>query len=116
MQIGYIRVSKSDASQVLDLQRDAMIAAGVDPERILRIWHPAARMTAWARRETKSSSTINTRIFHHPVGGCLRSMQSLTPKPPGEPMDAAIDLRSARKRLEKNFRLSPQIIKWGLNI
>ena len=34
MQIGYIRVSKSDGSQVLDLQRDTMIAAGVDPERI----------------------------------------------------------------------------------
>jgi DNA invertase Pin-like site-specific DNA recombinase len=36
MQIGYIRVSKSDGSQVLDLQRDAMIAAGVDPERIYK--------------------------------------------------------------------------------
>ena len=33
MQIGYIRVSKSDRSQILDLQRDAMIAAGIDPER-----------------------------------------------------------------------------------
>jgi DNA invertase Pin-like site-specific DNA recombinase len=36
MQIGYIRVSKSDGSQVLDLQQDAMIAAGVDPERIYK--------------------------------------------------------------------------------
>ncbi len=36
MQIGYIRVSKSDGSQVLDLQRDAMVAAGVDPERIYK--------------------------------------------------------------------------------
>jgi DNA invertase Pin-like site-specific DNA recombinase len=34
MQIGYIRVSKSDGSQVLDLQRDGMITAGVDPERV----------------------------------------------------------------------------------
>jgi DNA invertase Pin-like site-specific DNA recombinase len=34
MLIGYIRVSKSDGSQVLDLQRDALLAAGVDPERI----------------------------------------------------------------------------------
>ena len=33
MQIGYIRVSKSDGSQVLDLQRDAMIATGIYPER-----------------------------------------------------------------------------------
>jgi DNA invertase Pin-like site-specific DNA recombinase len=36
MQIGYIRVSKNDGSQVLDLQRDAMIAAGVDPQRIYK--------------------------------------------------------------------------------
>jgi DNA invertase Pin-like site-specific DNA recombinase len=32
--IGYMRVSKSDGSQTLDLQRDALIAAGVAPERI----------------------------------------------------------------------------------
>src|SRR6266853_4906821 len=30
--VGYMRVSKADGSQVLDLQRDALIAAGV-PER-----------------------------------------------------------------------------------
>lgn len=34
MQIGYIRVSKSDGSQVFDLQRDAMAEVGVDPGRI----------------------------------------------------------------------------------
>jgi DNA invertase Pin-like site-specific DNA recombinase len=34
MFIGYIRVSKSDGSQVLDLQRDALTAAGVDASRI----------------------------------------------------------------------------------
>jgi hypothetical protein len=28
LQIGYMRVSKSDGSQVLDLQRDALVAAG----------------------------------------------------------------------------------------
>jgi DNA invertase Pin-like site-specific DNA recombinase len=32
--IGYMRVSKADGSQVLDLQRDALLAAGV-PERNL---------------------------------------------------------------------------------
>lgn len=32
--IGYIRVSKTDGRQVHDLQRDALIAAGVHPERI----------------------------------------------------------------------------------
>lgn len=34
MQLGYIRVSKSDGSQVLDLQRDALLDAGVDSKRI----------------------------------------------------------------------------------
>jgi DNA invertase Pin-like site-specific DNA recombinase len=34
MLIGYVRVSKSDGSQTLDLQRDALSAAGVDPCRI----------------------------------------------------------------------------------
>ena len=29
--IGYMRISKSDGSQTTDLQRDALIAAGVDP-------------------------------------------------------------------------------------
>jgi DNA invertase Pin-like site-specific DNA recombinase len=36
MFIGYIRVSKSDGSQVLDLQRDALTAAGVDASRIYK--------------------------------------------------------------------------------
>ena len=34
MLIGYIRVSKSDGSQVLDLQRDALAEAGVEASRI----------------------------------------------------------------------------------
>jgi hypothetical protein len=34
MLIGYMRVSKADGSQVLDLQRDALLAAGVAPEKI----------------------------------------------------------------------------------
>mgnify|MGYP000278752197 FL=1 len=34
MLIGYMRVSKADGSQVLDLQRDALIAAGILPEHI----------------------------------------------------------------------------------
>jgi DNA invertase Pin-like site-specific DNA recombinase len=32
--IGYMRVSKADGSQALDLQRDALLAAGVDPARL----------------------------------------------------------------------------------
>lgn len=34
MLVGYVRVSKVDGSQTTDLQRDAMTAAGVDPERV----------------------------------------------------------------------------------
>ncbi len=34
MLIGYPRISKADGSQSLDLQRDALTAAGVDPDRI----------------------------------------------------------------------------------
>src|SRR5262245_25047263 len=32
--IGYMRVSKADGSQVCDLQRDALMAAGVKPPRL----------------------------------------------------------------------------------
>ncbi|MFZ1839199.1 MAG: recombinase family protein, partial [Dokdonella sp.] len=34
MLIGYARVSKADGSQSLDLQRDALTAAGVEDEQI----------------------------------------------------------------------------------
>lgn len=34
MFIGYMRVSRHDGSQCLDLQRDALLRAGVNPERI----------------------------------------------------------------------------------
>jgi DNA invertase Pin-like site-specific DNA recombinase len=32
MQVGYMRISKADGSQVLDLQYDALLAAGVEPD------------------------------------------------------------------------------------
>jgi len=34
MQIDYIRVSKNGGSQVFDMQGDALLDAGIDPERI----------------------------------------------------------------------------------
>ena len=34
MQLGYMRVSKADGSQVLDLQRDALLAAGAQPQHL----------------------------------------------------------------------------------
>ena len=34
MLVGYMRVSKADGSQTTDLQRDALLIAGVDPEAL----------------------------------------------------------------------------------
>lgn len=34
MLVGYVRVSKADGSQTTDLQRDALLAAGVDPDAL----------------------------------------------------------------------------------
>ena len=34
MLIGYMRISKADGSQVFDLQRDALLGAGVEPSRL----------------------------------------------------------------------------------
>ncbi|MBP9778912.1 MAG: recombinase family protein [Rickettsiaceae bacterium] len=34
MQIGYVRISKTDGSQNLDLQKDALIQAGISPKNI----------------------------------------------------------------------------------
>src|SRR5215211_1374947 len=40
MQLGYLRIAKADGSQVLDLQRDALLAAGVAPGQLYH--HPAS--------------------------------------------------------------------------
>ncbi|MGY3134568.1 DNA invertase Pin-like site-specific DNA recombinase [Bradyrhizobium sp. USDA 4501] len=34
MQLGYMRVSKADGSQTLDLQKDALLAAGIKPDHL----------------------------------------------------------------------------------
>lgn len=34
MLVGYMRVSKADGSQTTNLQRDALLAEGVDPEAL----------------------------------------------------------------------------------
>jgi DNA invertase Pin-like site-specific DNA recombinase len=34
MLVGYMRVSKADGSQTVDLQRDALLAAGVDADHL----------------------------------------------------------------------------------
>tara|TARA_R100000935_G_scaffold5007_1_gene11608 strand:- start:789 stop:947 length:159 start_codon:yes stop_codon:yes gene_type:complete len=50
MLIGYARVSKADGSQSLDLQQDALIAAGVGEEQITRTGPPARKTSAPALR------------------------------------------------------------------
>jgi DNA invertase Pin-like site-specific DNA recombinase len=57
MLIGYMRVSKADGSQVLDLQRDALIAAGVKPSRLY---------------EDESSGKKDDRPG---LNGCLKSLR-----------------------------------------
>ena len=47
MLIGYVRVSKSDGSQTLLPQRDALLAAGVEPERIYEDLQPGNTLVLW---------------------------------------------------------------------
>lgn len=56
-QIGYARVSKADGSQVHDRQRDALVAAGVDPDHI---YEDAAS----GRRDTRPG-----------LDGCLKALR-----------------------------------------
>ena len=57
MLIGYARVSKADGSQLLDLQRDALLDAGVDEERLY---------------EDRASG----RLDHRPgLEACLKALQ-----------------------------------------
>ncbi|MDD9999671.1 MAG: recombinase family protein [Rhodospirillaceae bacterium] len=57
MLIGYMRVSKADGSQLLDLQRDALIDAGVEEERIYE-------------------DLASGRHDHRPgLGACLKALQ-----------------------------------------
>jgi DNA invertase Pin-like site-specific DNA recombinase len=57
MLVGYMRVSKADGSQVLDLQRDALIAAGVDAAHLY---------------EDKCSGAKDDRPG---LAGCLKSLR-----------------------------------------
>lgn len=57
MLIGYVRVSKSDGSQASKRQRDALLAAGVDPARIYEDLAPGRRddLPASSRVSKRSS-------------------------------------------------------------
>ena len=56
--IGYMRVSKSDGSQVLDLQKDALLAAGISEDRLYS--------------DTQSGSKYDNRPG---LINCLKSLQ-----------------------------------------
>ena len=47
MLVGYMRVSKADGSQTLDLQRDALLAAGVEPGHLYEDLHPYIGEFVW---------------------------------------------------------------------
>ena len=63
MLTGYARVSKADGSQSLDLQRDALLAGGVDeanPLPRLRLRPPRRPAGARLESSTASAATGNT--------------------------------------------------------
>ncbi len=45
MLVGYMRVSKADGSQTVALQRDALLAAGVEPPSSMRTMPPGVPTT-----------------------------------------------------------------------
>jgi hypothetical protein len=47
--IGYTRISKADGRQTLDLQRDALLAAGVEPGHRMPCTVPSCSMTCTRR-------------------------------------------------------------------
>ena len=48
MRNGYMRVSDSDGSHALDLQRDALLAAGITPDRIFEGVASSRKDGAWS--------------------------------------------------------------------
>jgi DNA invertase Pin-like site-specific DNA recombinase len=56
MQIGYMRVSSESHRRSTDLQRDALLAAGVDSRHLFED-HTSGRSTG-ARKSTKDSDSV----------------------------------------------------------
>jgi DNA invertase Pin-like site-specific DNA recombinase len=59
MLVGYMRVSTSGDRQVLDLQRDALLAGGVDPRRLFEDRVTGSRIDRAGL--TKARAFIKTR-------------------------------------------------------
>lgn len=74
MQIGYMRVSKADGTQTLDLQKDALLAAGIEAQHIYEdlasgrkddrlvsspASRPSTRATPWLSGSLTASAVIS---------------------------------------------------------
>lgn len=66
MLIGYARVSKADGSQLLDLQRDALVDAGVAADRIYE--DKASGLVAFKFR---SLCSFKRPFVRKPMGFCI---------------------------------------------
>jgi DNA invertase Pin-like site-specific DNA recombinase len=54
--IGYMRVSEADGSQTPDLQRDALLAAGVEPGHLYED-------QASGKRDNRPGLKVNSQVF-----------------------------------------------------
>ena len=73
MLIGYARVSKADGSQSLDLQRDALQAAGVEAGHV----YHAVASGAGARAMTDSPTRVAAQRWHHGVPGAAVALMAV---------------------------------------
>lgn len=67
MLVGYMRVSKADGSQTTDLQRDALIGAGVEPDAL---YEDKASGKKEDRPELAACLYDDADARGYPYGGC----------------------------------------------
>ena len=77
MLVGYMRVSKADGSQTTNLQRDALLAEGVDPEALYED-------RASGKKEDRPELAACLKSLRH---GDTLVVWKLTSTPPGCPRD-----------------------------
>ena len=84
MLIGYVRVSKADGSQTLAPQRDALLAAGVEPERLYQDLASGRRDDRPGLRPALSLRAARCPSHRDPPAAARRS------RPGPEPMSSPI--------------------------
>jgi DNA invertase Pin-like site-specific DNA recombinase len=77
MLIGYMRVSKSDGSQSIDLQRDALIVAGVDPAQIYED-RASGRLDVDAKQDVQRNSKRRISLLDPQSSAVLTRNKSLS--------------------------------------